>query len=301
MVVGQHASFLKDYSDSGWYLTVNGLFRIAVPIFFIINGFFFYSVAQSNPRSWFKRLILLYIFWTTFYSYFWFRPTDANLFNIAKIVEVIFVGFHHLWYLPAMIGAAILVFILRNLRPSLLFVIAIAFFLIGLAIQYIGNYHLIENELFDKRIHYLWVYRNFLFFSFPFFALGFLIKKIGLHKTTVSNTWLLTSLFGVILILLESIINFNHLPTADGFDFFASLIIVCPALFLLFLQTEFLGNSKVIAQYSTAIYFIHPFFISILNKFLWFGATANTVLVSVLSVVAGFFIIKLNTKYKCIL
>lgn len=33
MVLGLHAGFLSDYSKSGEFLFVNGIFRIAVPIF----------------------------------------------------------------------------------------------------------------------------------------------------------------------------------------------------------------------------------------------------------------------------
>ncbi len=301
MVVGQHAAFLKDFSNLGWYITVNGLFRIAVPIFLVINGFFFYSVTKSNTKLWFKKIILLYFFWMAFYSYFWLRPTNGEQYNFTEMSLVILLGYHHLWYLPGMIGAAILVFLFRNFHPSLLLVTAIVCFLIGLAIQYIGNYHLIENQLIDKRIHYLWVYRNFLFFSFPFFALGFLINKIGLGRTIISKKLLLVSILGLILLLLESLINFNYLPEYYGFDFFASLLVVCPALFLFFIKVELLGNSKVMAQYSTAIYFIHPFFISVIHKFFGFGATTNTFLVTALSVVAGYFMIKLNSKIKYIL
>lgn len=301
MIVGLHSSFLKDFSQIGWYLTVNGLFRIAVPIFFIINGFFFYTALQSNPKPWFNRIISLYVFWMAFYSYFWFLPTDVNLHNISRIVHVIFTGYYHLWFFPGIICAAVLVFLLRNFRPPLLFAIAIALFLIGLTIQYIGNYHIIENEIIDNRINSLSAYRNYLFFSFPFFCFGFLIKKTELYKTTNSKKLFFSSLLGISLLLLESGINYKNLFNADDFDIFASLIIVCPTLSLLFLQAKLPGKSKIIAQYSTAIYLIHPFFIIELDKFYNFGATVNTALVTALSVIAGYFMIKLNTKIKVIL
>ena len=43
MVVAAHARFLSEISPLGEYLTVNGLFRIILPVFLIINGFFFPS------------------------------------------------------------------------------------------------------------------------------------------------------------------------------------------------------------------------------------------------------------------
>ena len=50
MVVGLHAGFLGDFTSLGQYLTVNGLFRIAVPIFLIINGFIFIQYYQKTTK-----------------------------------------------------------------------------------------------------------------------------------------------------------------------------------------------------------------------------------------------------------
>ena len=41
MVVALHVGIFIDLNPVSYQITVNGLFRIAVPIFFIINGFFF--------------------------------------------------------------------------------------------------------------------------------------------------------------------------------------------------------------------------------------------------------------------
>jgi hypothetical protein len=48
MIVGLHAGFLGEYTKLGHYLTVNGVFRVAVPVFLIINGFYFYPVLLKN-------------------------------------------------------------------------------------------------------------------------------------------------------------------------------------------------------------------------------------------------------------
>lgn len=303
MVVAQHSSFLKDISNIGWYISVNGILRIAVPIFLIINGYFFYTVVlyNPNPKQWFKRIFLLYFFWMAFYSYFWFRLTNFDVYNIANLLRIVLIGFHHLWYLPGMIGAAFLVFLLRTTRSSSLFIMATVLFLIGLLLQYIGNYHLIENELIDKIINTLWIYRNFLFFAFPFFALGYLIKKTGIDEAITSKQLILISIVGSTLILMESKFNFDNLVTKEGFDILVSLIILCPCIFMLFLKYEVRTSSKIISQYSTAIYFIHPFFISVLGKFFGFGATFNTAVVTLLSILAGYLLIKLNTKVRIIL
>ncbi len=81
-VVGLHAGFLADLTPLGSCLTVNGIFRIAVPVFLLINGFYFYPVLiKGKSADWLKRVLYLYVFWMLFshgvgqnnpYNYFWF-------------------------------------------------------------------------------------------------------------------------------------------------------------------------------------------------------------------------------------
>ena len=78
MVVGIHSGFLEDISALGRYLTVSGLFRMAVPIFFVINGFYFFSVPPEKISHWFKRVIQLYLFWTIVYIGYWLLVQGRN-------------------------------------------------------------------------------------------------------------------------------------------------------------------------------------------------------------------------------
>ncbi|WP_373312790.1 hypothetical protein [Deefgea tanakiae] len=85
MVVGIHTVFLKDISLEASYLTQDGLFRIAVPIFLIINGFYFYSaISNNNSALWIKRLFHIYLFWMILYAYFWFRPSELTFIELKK-------------------------------------------------------------------------------------------------------------------------------------------------------------------------------------------------------------------------
>ena len=47
-VVALHAGFLEEHSDFGNYITTQGLFRIAVPVFLLVNGFFFSAVLEND-------------------------------------------------------------------------------------------------------------------------------------------------------------------------------------------------------------------------------------------------------------
>ncbi|EXJ09154.1 acyltransferase family protein [Nitrincola nitratireducens] len=169
MIVGLHADFLGEYSKLFQYLTVNGLFRISVPIFLIINGYFFFDIhAKKNQRIWFNRLITLYIFWMFLYSAFWFKLPDISFNSIFTLIFNIIIGYHHLWYISGMIGAALLLVTLNNKKPTHLITTAIILAIIGISIQYLGNYNYLQSSTLNELFNYHWTHRNALFFSYPF-------------------------------------------------------------------------------------------------------------------------------------
>ncbi len=304
MVVGIHADFLDGVDPLAEYLTVQGVFRIAVPIFLIINGFYFYQfLVNGKTLSWMKRVIYLYCFWMLFYSYAWFSIPEFNFISIAKLFHTIIVGYWHLWYISGMIGAAILLALIEKLKVSVvtLSLLMLLTFMIGVAIQYAGNYHVFNGSILDKLFNLDWVHRSFLFFSFPFFCFGFLINRFNLHKKVSIGLTAVLSVLGLMALLSESYINYIEPAREGGFDNFLSLIIICPALFVLFMKINMQGYSKNISYYSTGIYVIHLFFLKIFSGHTDLSGTSLTFLVIGVSLIASFFLIKINKKLKFIL
>lgn len=298
MVVGLHADFLSSVTSTGSYLAVNGIFRIAVPIFLLIGGFYFYvATLKGSVRTWLKRILYLYLFWMMFYSFIWFNMGSS----FVSFIKIFIIGYHHLWYLPGMLGAAILVSILNNLPLRVMVGLIAITFILGVAIQYIGNYHLFENSKVDKWFNYTWIYRNFLFFAFPFFAMGFLIHKYKLHEKVSLKYSFIFSFIGLFLLLTESYINYIEPSRDGGFDCFVSLLVVSPAVFILFMNLDYQGKSKELALYSAGVYFIHSFFLTIYRNYADFSGTILTLVVILSSLIATFFLIKVNRRLKFIL
>jgi surface polysaccharide O-acyltransferase-like enzyme len=299
MVVGIHAEFLKDISVAWSYFTVFGIFRIAVPVFLVISGFYFYLALENNTTArWFKRCLMLYCFWMLIYSVFWFKPTEQSL---KMFLIQLVVGYYHLWYVAGMIEAALMLVILRRFNSPMLVFISVAAYLMGVIIQYAGNYHTVDNAWLDNIININFVHRNALFFSFPFFCMGYLIHKHNIHKLISFTAAKLLTALGIILLSAE--IYFNYIaPGRDGgFDNFLSLLIVCPAIFILFTHINLFSETKSIALYATAIYFVHPLFLVPLSSLLATQATLFTLVVIALSVVAAYFLVAINKKAKFIL
>lgn len=302
MVVGIHTGFLANISVMGQYLTVNGIFRIAVPIFLLISGFYFYPVLnKGNSIYWFKRILYMYLFWMLFYSYFWFRPTDISFIEIARIIYTFIIGYFHLWYLPAILGAAALVILFRKLSLKLMIGIILIAFAGGVAIQYAGNYHIIDNQTIDEFFNKTWIYRNFLFFGFPFFSIGFLINKFSIQERISLKLSVILSIIGFFLLICESYFNYIDPLRDGGFDNLMSLLIVCPAVFLLFMKLDFQGSSKQLSFYSAGVYFIHPIFLSTYKNFPDFHGTLLTFIVFISSIFASYFLIKVNNRVKFVL
>ena len=299
MVVGIHAEFLRDINVAWSYFTAFGIFRIAVPVFLLISGFYFYQTLESNNTAlWFKRCLMLYCFWMLIYSVFWFKPAGLSL---KMFLLQLVVGYYHLWYVAGMIGAALMLVIIRRFNSPTLIFICIATYLMGVIIQYAGNYHVVDNARVDNIININFVHRNALFFSLPFFCIGYLIHKHNIHKLISFTAAKVLTALGIALLSVE--IYFNYIaPGRDGgFDNFFSLIILCPSLFILFMHINLFSNTKSIALYATAIYFVHPLFLLPLTSLLATQATLFTLIVIVLSVVAAYFLVAINKKAKFIL
>ncbi|MBU2870038.1 acyltransferase [Colwellia sp. E2M01] len=302
MVVGIHTGFYSEFSPLLSYLFIEGLFRIAVPVFFIINGFYFYSALERGAqRTWLKRVVVLYIIWMFFYSVFWFFIPELTAVDLLKLLYRFLVGYFHLWYISGLIGAAIVLLMLKELTTKFLLVtIGITFF-IGVLIQYIGNYHLLEGTLLDKVFNKHEAHRNFIFFAYPFFCIGFLFNKHSVYKQVPLPITYLITVLGGMLLLTESYVNYIQPLREGAFDNYFSLIFICPALFLLCLKKQVNGSSKNIALYASAIYFIHVFILSVLHKIFNIEATSLTVLTIVFSIITSFFIVHLNKRFKFIL
>lgn len=302
MVVGLHAEFLRDVSLFGCFVTMNGLFRIAVPVFFVINGFYFFTVLQGGGEMrWLKRVIILYVFWMTFYAYYWVSYDEYTLFTFAEIAKNLVLGYYHLWYLPGIFGAASLVFLMRRCSSGKMVVISLLLYTVGLGMQYAGNYHLLNTNALDRICNTTWLYRNFLFFAFPLFCIGYLLNKHSIIDVmSRKKLWILTG-FGMLLLACECLANYIAIPEFQDFDLYGSLLIICPALFLLVQKLELHGSVKTLAWYSSAIYFIHPLFILLLQRLTSLSQTPVTFIAIAASVLVSPALIAVNRKINVVL
>lgn len=247
-VVFLHMNFLKETYPVLSYILVNGLFRIAVPVFLVITGFYFFHIDSAKKlKKWLFRTFLLYAIWMLIYVSYWKDNEQVWL-------TIIF-GYHHLWYLIGTFFSGLILYFLRNQNSNLLLTLSIFLFLSGYVVQVSGNLHYLNTKS-DSLLNDYLLYRNFLFVCFSFLTIGFLINKHRIDISTYKNSYLLVIL-SILGVIAEAFFNYNYI-SSESTDILFSLIFASPLLFLYCQKIYIKTTSKVLASLSTAIYVVHP-------------------------------------------
>lgn len=261
MVVFIHTRFFLDTSALLDTFTSNGFFRISVPIFFIINGYFLPSSIKSF-KEWLMKSLTMYIALTVLYSFFWLDFTSV-MSALKSTLHAFFVGFSHLWYLQAMIIAGVIIFLFKN-KNLLLFLSVILFFL-GVLFQIYNSYqHMVHMDI---PLRYS-LYRNAFTIGLPFMLIGNLIR-LGRLNVPIRLIFPLAVISAATLCIEIYINYFEFVSNVDlnkpwSFDIYFSLILLCPAIFLIFLN--FNNGVCINRDIPNYIYFFHPLPVLILSS-----------------------------------
>lgn len=257
MVVALHGHFLTEIHQGAAYFLKNFVFRIAVPLFFLISGYYF-RAAMNRPeagwRKWMVRVLTLYAVWTLIYI----LPIIAK--GPKQAVLHLAIGYWHLWYLLAMAEAGVLLYACRNWSSRALAVTLAALYGVGLAMQYLGNYHAFGGPV-DDALNYLPLYRNALFFAFPMMGLGYLLADPAIkQRISLRAAWILAG-GGALSMLVEHQVNLAaNIDHQEAFDLLASIPLLCAGLFLVAERAQVRGARAGLdlAALAAAIYFVHP-------------------------------------------
>lgn len=307
LVIMIHCPILLNYEVISNTIT-NGICRIAVPSFFVINGLYIEKIinSKSNLINYLNRLFKVYLVWMVIYApfYLFFFKDTIEKSILINILTLLF-GYWHLWYLTGLMGGVYLLYYLKRKRVSIKVIILFSFilFFTGWCMQKIELFFPNEQGVIGSIIRNIPV-RNFVFMGLPFIAIGYAMSNnnfIFTSKKWLKNKYVLIFLF--LTLIIESNINYYYVGKT-GFDFFLSLFILCPIL-----VQHILNNSKnaevesdFISKLSSAIYFIHPLIIFLLNDiFVNYSNNKLYILVILFSLLFGTSLINLNKKINIFL
>ena len=244
----------------------------AVPIFFMISGYFTYGVNLDSKIR--KRIIyLLKIFGIGFFIYLLRHIARSGSLDFINIIlcniktmilynEVMFGG--HLWYIPAYMYVIIIVWLVNKYRLSKYLYYAVPLLLI--AGLYLGKYH----EIITGHSHEIYISRNFLFTGLPFFTLGLYIKnKEAVIKANVNKNLALT---GFIVCYFIGFAECLSLKLYEGIgDMYISTTFAAIFLFVYFLNNKQTNDnyfSKIGRYESLYIYIFHGVIINVVYRIL---------------------------------
>ncbi len=249
---------------------VTPLCRIAVPIFFMITGFFYYRTSKKPLRQIKKVLVLIILSNLLYFIFESIISGSPQIPSKEEIKESFLYNSSpfefHLWYLNALLYVLIIAYITDKLkiRKFLYFLIPI---LLIINLIY-GEYSIaVLNKNFDP------IYmRNYLFVGLPYFLIGDLLYKNKdkiAKKIPTKSFAILIPLFGFTSIMEERILN-DLGKDAIG-EIYISTTFFAIAVFLLAIKTKQVNYQNIVAEigrkYSTYIYIIHVMFINLFNKY----------------------------------
>ena len=290
VVVVGHAGLFKDVHIPTHAAFANGFARIVVPFFMIVSGYFFDSAMRRGPSVWSAGVLRLYLFWTAV-----FLPLVVLIgdFSFAKLGFYILTGYAHLWYLPALLGAGLILWVVRDWSSGRIFRLALGLFLVGFTVQYVLNY-LVGFDRLTHRNGWIVLLRNFVFFGFPYMALGYLLRR-GTMLDRIGTPGLIGLLaLGSAVMAAEVWLNYNFLILAGYFDLIGGAFLVTPVVFLLLTRVRAIPGNRWLAPMSAAIYFIHPIFVYPLEHWIGIEPMLRAPISLVASIGASYLLLQFN-------
>jgi len=292
-------SDISTYGLGGWFFS-DAFARFTVPIFLIINGYYFADIVHDKQKvkKYIMRLFIIYITWMVIYfPFLWYMTGGGKKLMLINIIT----GYYHLWYIAALIGATFIIYFTRKVSMTKMLVVAYILFLIGYAIQKI--------YLLDIHIYmYPTIVRTFLFMGFPFMFLGYFIKKNNIEDRPFFKSTAMVVLAGILLLLLLAESTFVYYfktgeadPVKDELYFVVPFL--APLIFLTVLKYSKYeqGGDGYMAKLVSVIYFIHVMAIYIITGSPYKADIFMFPMYLFLSMLLSVCVIELNKRIKIFL
>lgn len=249
------------------------LCRIAVPFFFVCNGFFifrkidFENIDYSIIKKSIIKTIKLYVLWTIIYLpvkvYNIITEGEGFLHEAISYIRAFLVSgsFVHLWYLNGLIVALLVIYICFKLKltPQKIFILSAVLYVIGLlGNPYFGLISKNPNIILTMYNLYFKLFintRNGLFCGLFFVSMGMMI---GIKKPSAKQKKNVIMFFVSMALMLAEVYMLRHFSLAKDYDM---TIMAVPAVYYLFCiasEKNILENiAPLLREMSKTIYLSH--------------------------------------------
>lgn len=295
-VVFIHLDILREINPTVNHLLINGIFRLSVPLFLIITGYFFTRIETGKDfTKWLSRMLILYVAWSIIYLPFWLGEA-----GIVTTIINIFNGYYALWYIMGVILAGCILYLLKDMPATTLTFLSIILYITGTILQYAANLNVFSGVI-SKVLAFTPTHRNFFFDCLPFMTIGLLIRRAGICNVKKHGLPIVGLAFA--LLIVESYFNLRLFGADKQLDMMFSLLLVSPLLFIYIMKIDILGKYKHLSSFATAIYLVHPAIIFIGQDYVYSDKLSDIRYFFVLAVLipTSFMLVKINNKIKIIL
>ncbi|WP_151719283.1 acyltransferase family protein [Gemmobacter serpentinus] len=264
MVVGIHANPFRELGRTAMLITGEGLYRLAVPIFLLLNGYFLQAaLTKGRGLATLRRAVTLYLIWMALYLPIYWTALMAQ--NWWQNLRMLVFGYWHLWYLSGMALATALILPIARWSPRHLALLAAGCLGLGLALFYGQSFDMfrIESPWWQDPLP---AHRNALTLCLPYMLIGMLIRRLDLAATLPRGPVLMVAMLAVFLVPVESLAVGYIAPRGIAHDTMLSLTLAAPALMIAALQWPGGMTGRTIGDYASGIYFLHVAFVALLLR-----------------------------------
>ncbi|MGV6846778.1 MAG: acyltransferase family protein [Marinibacterium sp.] len=293
LVVIVHVNALTDISVRVSYLLNHGVFRVVVPIFLIISGYYFAASGRNGIWSWTGRLLFLYLLWTAIYIPFWIPSINGDP---ERFLKTLLFGYWHLWYLVAACIAGVMLHFAAGLRDRTLLILSALLFAAGTVLQYAGDLEIFDHLRHASRLNSTYASQNFLFFGFPFVTMGFVIRRSGIVQRLPRRNTVILMLAGLGLVAVESAITLHIFNNLKGYNLLLAVWIAAPLIFIATLQFPIYGNNRTLGDLAVGIYFVHILVYLLIKEWIDVSPSVMAVIVLTLSAMLAWGLVRLKPR-----
>lgn len=275
LVVCIHINFPGTFGEY-----VNILATIAVPIFFMITGYYYNKTVEKGKEMYqIKKIAFLLIFTILiYYSYNIliriFNGKDVieyinNIINIKSLIKFILfndvAGIGHAWYLSSILYTLIIFKFVNYKKHEK---VLNCFLIISFVLQVILAKY--SKLIFGMEIPY-YLRRNFLLIAIPYFYLGIFINN-NKDKIKLSNNKLiiLAILFAIMVFIEKHVLDIIEKNTSSSY--YIGTLILPVIIFIYAIRVRECKKGRIFStigkKFSTSIYIIHPMVIEVLDNFI---------------------------------
>ena len=282
-IIAIHIQFLKNWTPQFYNITADGLFRLGVPFFFVVSGYYYYGRIQNNydTKGFIKKLIKLFLIFTSIESAIylvslWWQllsPTGILLY-IYKSITVGQGGIY--WYMFSLILSLVILTPMwkkKKIKPLLI---------VGLILYLITATNDAYGAIFAGSFIQTIAKVNTYLFCWPqaglcssllWLSIGAVLYEYKPEYTNINKRLLIA----LIALIAEALI-FKNTGAYDA-NCYISLIFATPLLFLFILKNDFIQfETKRLGLMSTYMYMVHPMVIIVLRWVIPFLNSTNELL-----------------------